>query len=136
LGRGVSSLRKSKTNTKTSLKNRLKSKLFGFLSSMVVPDQAIFWYPKVCQYLRDNPELINATDVVFTSSPSFSNNLVGRFVKSRNKKALWIAELRDFHFIETTDKVTNLKQWINKKLEYSVIRIADKVSFISFAMRD
>lgn len=136
LGRRASALRQSKGDKKNGLKNKLKSKLFGLLSSMVVPDQAIFWYPKVCQYLNNNPKLITDTDVVFTSSPSFSNNLLGRFIKLKNKKVLWVAELRDFHFIETTKKVSNLKQLINKKLENSVMRKADKVSFISFAMKD
>lgn len=136
LGSGAAALRKSKTESKKTFKNKIKTRLFNVMASMVVPDQAIFWYPKVCQYLKNNPELINETDVVFTSSPSFSNNLVGRFIKRKKRRVLWVAELRDFHFIETTNKVTSLKQWINKKLEHTVIHRADKVSFISFAMKE
>ncbi|MDC0086569.1 hypothetical protein OAI39_03950 [Polaribacter sp.] len=136
LGRGASSLRKSTTTVKKSLINRLKSSLFNLLSSMIVPDQAIFWYPKVRKYLLQNKHLINETKIVFTTSPSFSNHLIGKFIKAKNKNILWVSELRDFHFIETVSRPKNLKQLINKKLEYLVLKGSDKISFISHAMKD
>ncbi len=136
IGRGASTLKKYKTHGKKSLKNRIKSVLFNLLSSMIVPDQAIFWYPKVCMYLLKNKDLIYKSDLVFTTSPSFSNHLIGKFIKARNSNISWISELRDFHYLETIKSVRNLKQFINKKLEYSVIKKSDKVSFISYSMQD
>lgn len=136
LGRGASSLRKSTTTVNKNLKNRLKASLFKGLSSMIVPDQAIFWYPQVRKYLLQNKHLINESEIVFTTSPSFSNHLIGKFIKSKNKNILWVSELRDFHFIETAKRVRNLKQLINKKLEHTVIKHSDKVSFISYAMQN
>lgn len=135
LGTGAYSLRKSTTNVNKSLKNRLKASLFRVLSSIIVPDKGIFWYPKVRKYLLQK-NLINDTDIVFTTSPSFSNHLIGKFVKEKNKNILWVSEFRDFHFIETAKRVTNLKQFINKKLELSVIKHSDKVSFVSYAIHD
>lgn len=132
---GASSLRKSSTTPKKSLKNRFRATLFQLLSSMVVPDKAIFWYPKVRQYLLKNKHLIKESDIVFTTSPSFSNHLIGKFVKSKNQNILWVSEFRDFHFIETSSRPKNLKQLINKKLEYLVLKRSDEVSFISNAMR-
>lgn len=138
LGKSVTGLRKNKTDTiqsEKSLKSKMKASLVKFLSSLIVPDKAIFWYPKVCWYLIKNKDLINQTDIVFTTSPSFSNHLIGKFIKSKKKSIKWISELRDFHFIEHTDKIRNLKQWINKKLEVSMIKNTDKVSFISHSMK-
>lgn len=136
LGRGPSSLRKSTTTSKKSIVHKIKGVLFKLLSSMIVPDKAIFWYPKVRKYLLQNKYLINDAEIVFTTSPAFSNHLIGKFIKSKNKNILWVSELRDFHFIETAKRVTNLKQFINKKLELTVIKHSDKVSFISYAMHD
>ncbi len=103
---------------------------------MIVPDKAILWFPKVRDYLKKHPDLIYGSDVVFTSSPAFSNHLSGRFIKSKNKDILWISELRDFHFIETIGRVRNLKQIINRRLESLVIRDADRISFISKSMKE
>ena len=136
LGRGASSLRKSTTTSNKSIVHRIKAALFKLLSSMIVPDQAVFWYPKVRKYLLQNKHLINESEIVFTTSPSFSNHLIGKFIKSKNKNILWVSELRDFHFIETVKRVRNLKQLINKKLEHTVIKHSDKVSFITYAMQD
>lgn len=136
LGNGASSLRKSTTIVKKSLKNKLKASLFRLLSSMIVPDQAIFWYVPVRKYLSHHRHLINESDIVYTTSPSFSNHLIGKFIKAKNKNILWVSEFRDFHFIETVSKAKNLKQFINKKLEHLVLKGSDKVSFISHAMKD
>lgn len=136
LGRKTSSLRNSTRIVKKSFKNRFKASLFRLLSSMIVPDKAIFWYPKVRKHLLQNKYLINETEVVFTTSPSFSNHLIGKFIKAKNKNILWISEFRDFHFIETISKAKNLIQLINKKLEHLVLKGSDKVSFISHAMKD
>lgn len=135
LGDGATSLIKSTTTKKKSLKSRLKASIFKLLSSMVVPDKAIFWYPKVRKYLMQNKDLINASDIVFSTSPSFSNHLIGKFIKAKNKDILWVSEFRDFHFVETVSRPKNLKQLINKKLEHTVLKHSDKVSFISYAMQ-
>lgn len=125
-----------KVKVKRDFINRLKRLLFRFLSSLIVPDKAIFWYPRVRKYLLQNKILINETDVVFTTSPSFSNHLLGKFIKSRGSDIFWVCEFRDFHFIETVESASNIKQIINKRLEYNILKHADKVSFISHSMRE
>jgi len=136
VGNGASTLRKSKMDGKRSLKNRLKTSLFNLLSSLVVPDRAIFWYPKVRRFLNEKKEFIAELDVVFTTSPAFSNHLIGKVIKRINHKLMWVSELRDFHSVELVITVKNLKQYINRKLEYSIIQKSDKVTFISGAMKE
>jgi glycosyltransferase involved in cell wall biosynthesis len=131
IGKGASTLRKSKMGGEKSLKNKVKSFMFDVFSSMIVPDKAIFWYPKVRKYLLENNELIYTSDVIFTTSPAFSNHLIGKFIKAKNKSVLWVTELRDFHALE---KDKGIKQFINAKLEHSIIKKSDKSSFISYAM--
>ena len=135
LGRGSTSLKSYRAVSSKTLISKLKSSIISFASSLVIPDQAIFWLPKVCIYLLKNRDLIFESDLVFTTSPSFSNHLIGKFIKFKNRKIVWISELRDFHFIETALKAKNLKQLINKKLEYFVLKGSDEVSFISHAMK-
>ncbi|WP_316790877.1 glycosyltransferase [Pedobacter frigoris] len=136
IGSGASKLRESKMSSKRNFKSRLKSSLFNLLSSMVVPDKAIFWYPKVRRYLNNHADLIYKTDVLFTTSPAFSNHLSGLFVKNRNNDVLWITEMRDFHSIERTTLARNLKQLIDRRLERLVIERSDKVCFISHSMKE
>ncbi|MFD0939111.1 glycosyltransferase family protein [Pedobacter boryungensis] len=135
VGSGASTLRKSKMGGNKSLKNSIKSSLFDLFSSLIVPDKAIFWYPKVRKYLLAHPDLIYKSDVVFTTSPAFSNHLSGKFIKSLNKNVFWVSEMRDFHALEKTENARSIRQIINKKLEQSVIKESDKVSFISYAMQ-
>jgi glycosyltransferase involved in cell wall biosynthesis len=136
VGRGASTLRKSKMDGKRSLKNRLKTSLFNLFSSLVVPDKAIFWYPKVRSFLIENKEFISELDVVYTTSPAFSNHLIGKAIKKRNCKVMWVSELRDFHSVELVKNVKNIKQYINRKLENIIIQKSDKVTFISGAMKE
>lgn len=136
VGKGASNLRAGKMGGKKSFKNRMKGFLFELLSSMVIPDKAIFWYPKVRAYLKNNQELINGTDIVFTTSPAFSNHLTGAFLKKNNRDITWVSEIRDFHSLEKDHESPRIKQFINRKLEQKVIVQADKVTFISYSMRD
>lgn len=134
VGSNVSSLRKDKMSDRKTLKQQFKKKLFDILSGLVIPDKAIFWFFPIKNYLKKNKHLIENTDIVFTTSPSFSNHLVGRYIKKRNLAVNWIAELRDFHYLERYNK-RSFKSIINGMLEKSVVKDSDQLSFISGAMK-
>src|SRR5690606_2521582 len=76
------------------------------------------------------------TDIVFTTSPSFSNHFTGRFLQRNNRNIYWASELRDFHFVERYPSLGGVKAFINQKLESNVMKHSDKISFISYTMKD
>ncbi len=134
LSPNVTAMRNVNTPKSPTWISRIKAFVFEKMATLIVPDQAIFWVPKVSSYLKQNKDLTDSIDIVYTTSPAFSNHLIGRLLKSKNRNMRWVSELRDFHFIETVKSATSLKSIINKKLEADIIRKSDKVSFISYAM--
>jgi len=121
-------------DTKNGLLANIKNKLFLIGASYILPDKAIFWYPNVIKYLKRNKEIINNTDVVFTTSPLFTNHLIGKYIVKKNKAIRWVADFRDFHFVENWSKKNGVKSFFNKKIELNVIKNANVVTFISEAM--
>jgi len=137
VGRTVSTLRNGKmADKKKSISSSIKAFFFNLLSSLVVPDKAIFWVPNVIKFLKNNPQLVESCDLIYSTSPAFSNHLIARFIKKKNKNVKWIADLRDFHYLESQSEKNNLKSNINKRLEKSVLKKADKIVFISKSMLD
>lgn len=136
VGSGIANvLRKDKMSQKTNLKQKVKAFMFNLFSTMVIPDKGIFWYFPVKRFLHQNRALIYNTDIVFTTSPAFSNHLVGRFLKNKNKSIIWISELRDFHYLERHQR-TNIKSYIDGKLEQMLLKRSSRISFISYAMKE
>jgi glycosyltransferase involved in cell wall biosynthesis len=136
IGTNASSLRqKSTDDKKNSAKSKIKGMTFAILSALVIPDKAIFWFPNVKNYLKKNWSLYKDTDIVITTSPVFTNHLIGRFWKRRNKKLQWIADFRDFHAIGNELELGRIKLKIHKRLELSILKNTSTLVFVSEAMK-
>jgi len=112
----------------------LKQKIYSFLSSVTIPDKGIVWVPfaivKALKVVKhDNIQ------VIFTTSPLFSNHLVGLVLK-KWLKVQWVADFRDFHYVENYEKTKLKRRHADRWLEKSVINSADKVLFIAESMKD
>jgi len=118
-----------------SIKQKLKGGIFSIASRLIVPDKAILWLPNVKKYLKHHKELILNTDVLFTTSPLFTNHLIGRYIHSENNNLKWIADFRDFHYVENWSNKESILKKYHKKLELSIIKNATKITFISEAMQ-
>jgi len=119
-----------------NLKTTFKGAIFKVLNYMIIPDRVLFWYINVIRYLNKNTSLINETNIVLSTSPAFSNHLIAKFIKKKNKSIKWIADFRDFHFLKTTENKKDLKSLINQNLENSIIKKSDIITFISQSMKN
>jgi len=120
---------------KTGLKEFLKKQIIKFLSYFIFPDKGIFWYPKVKKYIKANKDNLKF-DVIFSTSPMFTNHLVAKQIKKINPNAMFIADFRDFHYLDNEQLKRGVKPYLNKRLETKIIKSADKVTFISDAMKN
>lgn len=133
----ISTLRKN--NTKEQNKNlitTIKSVFYKLINYLIIPDRAIFWYINVIRYLKKNSFILKETNVVFSTSPMFTNHLIAKFIKKKNKSIKWVADFRDFHFLKTKENNKGFKSLINQKLESSVIKKSDTITFISHSMKN
>ena len=138
LGNKASAMRAHKSTQKENLgiKAKLKSKLLGIASSFLIPDRAVIWLPKVYAYFRNNKEFVKSLDVVFSTSPLFSNHLVAYYIKKRNKNITWITDIRDFYYTEHIEsKKKNFKS-VHKRLERKIFKKTDYISVISEVMKE
>ncbi|MCF6307398.1 MAG: glycosyltransferase [Flavobacteriaceae bacterium] len=124
------------SNIKTGLKQKVKSSILSLASRLIIPDKAIFWFLNVKKYFKYHPNLISQTDIIFTTSPLFSNHLAGLYIKKKNPNAKWITDFRDFHYVENWAKKEGIFAKYHKKLESKIIKKADIITFISSAMKD
>lgn len=124
------------SSKKKGLKSFLKSRILTLVSSAVVPDRAIIWYPSVLKYLKINSTFVADLDIVFSTSPFFTNHLVGKYIKKLNPSAQWIVDIRDFHYVEHLKYANWIKRHLNKYIERSVFEKSNTLVFISNAMRD
>lgn len=137
LGDKTAQLRKRKNTGKIStFKDTITSKLFKIGTALLIPDKAIFWYPKVKAFLKNNPLLFSETDILFTTSPMFTNHLLGLYINKKNKKIKWVSDFRDFHFIENLEHKKGISRFVNKRMERNVIAKSTTALFISKAMLD
>lgn len=124
------------TEQNKNLKKSIKSFVFRCINFIIIPDRAVFWYINVLKYLKINSSIIKKTNIIYSTSPAFSNHLIARYIKKKNKSIKWVADLRDFHYLKTTENKTNLKSLINKGLEDSVMKKSDTITFISNSMKN
>lgn len=130
-------LREHKTaKNKKGIKSLFKSKLLNVLSASVVPDRGIIWYPSVLKYFKKNRDFLQKFDIVFTTSPFFTNHLIGKHIKSKNSKIRWIVDVRDFHYVEHLEYAKGLKRFLNRRIENLTFKNASTIVFISNAMKD
>lgn len=118
-------------NNNTKKTKGIKSVVINFLSYFIIPDKAIFWYPKVLKFLNKNKLKF---DIVFSTSPAMTNHLIALKLKKRNPKTIYISDFRDFHYLNIFQNKNGLKAYINKKLELKIMKTSDKVTFISDSM--
>lgn len=124
------------SSKKQGFKSKLKSRLLGLISYSVVPDRGIIWYPSVVKYLKKNRPFVENLDIVFSTSPFFTNHLIGKYIKKSKPSVKWLVDVRDFHYVEHLEYTKGIKRYLNKRVERSVFNKADSVIFISNAMRE
>lgn len=128
-------LRQNKNQVKKkSISIFFKSLLFKFAQLFIFPDKAMFWYGNVKNYLKMNPHLIENTDVIFSTSPGVTNHQIALFIKKQNKQIQWIADFRDFNYLENWEGKKGIKAFLHKKLEYQIIKEATHLTFVTNTM--
>lgn len=132
-----SSINNFNTNNveRKGFKTTLKRLIFNTGQKMIFPDKAAFWYPNVKTYLKQNNELIKNTDIVFSTSPEITNHRIARYIKRKNKNIQWIADFRDFNYIENWDSKKDIKAYLHKKLEKSIITESSVLTFVTKTMQ-
>lgn len=136
IGSGAASFRKSTMakQAKPSLVGRIKGWIFTNLSGWILPDKAIFWYPNVVAYLKATPDLVQQTDLVFSTAPLFTNHLLGMWIKNKRPDIRWVADIRDFHYACNWSEKSGIKALYHRKKELRLIKKADTITLISGAM--
>lgn len=120
---------------KKDIKTSIKKLMFNLGQKLMFPDKGMFWYPNVKRYLKQNQELVANTDIVFSTSPGVTNHRIARLVKRQNPKIKWLADFRDFNYVEHWDHKKGFKAWLHKKLEAAIIREASAVTFVTKTMQ-
>lgn len=137
VGSSASKLRQqtNQKKSKVTILSKIKSFLFKIGQHLVFPDKGMFWYPNVKKYLMQNKELIKKTDIVFSTSPGVTNHRIARFVKRQNPTIQWIADFRDFNYVEHLEQKKGIKSLLHKKLEKSIINEASALTFVTKTMQ-
>ncbi|MFT6601868.1 MAG: glycosyltransferase involved in cell wall biosynthesis [Dokdonia donghaensis] len=124
-------------STSNGLKTTLKKGIVKIGSHLLIPDKAIFWYKGAKKYLSEKKDFIDALDIVISTSPSMTNHLLGMHIKKMNPNVQLIGDLRDYHYIHGQELHS---PWplslFHKRFENKILKKADKITFISNAMRD
>lgn len=121
--------------TKRGLKQKLKIMFFNFGTKLMFPDKVVTWLPVLIPHLLINRGKFKA-DIIFSTSPSFTNHLIALFLQFINPKAKHIVDFRDFHYASNYEFKKGIRPYLNKILERKVIKRANVVVFISISMRD
>lgn len=128
-------LRQNKNHLKKkSILIFFKSIVFKFAQLFIFPDKAMFWYGNVKQFFKNHPQLIDNTDVVFSTSPGVTNHQIALYIKKQKKQIQWIADFRDFNYLENWEEKKGIKSFLHKKLEYIIIKEATNVTFVTNTM--
>ncbi|NMH25348.1 glycosyltransferase family protein [Flavobacterium solisilvae] len=136
----IGSSKKNVSNNSVNIKKgsfmaSIKKSIFDFAQKLVFPDRGMFWYPKVKGYLKKNKELLKHTDVVLSLSPMINNHRIARYVKRRSDRIKWIADFSDFYYVDGWVNKTGIKAFLHKRLEYSIIKEATSISFVTKTMQ-
>lgn len=129
--RNNNSVSLNSNNSPGSSKKHLKSKI---INELLIPDKGIFWYLNA---LKEAKKLAknNHFDAVFSTSPSFVNHLISSKIHKKFK-IKWIADLRDYYFIEVREKEPFIfRKKMDAYIEKRVLKKANTLTFISEAMK-
>lgn len=122
---------------KASVSAAVNSGKMNFLKKFVrvflIPDRGIIWFKELAKF---KAEKIGPIDVVYSTSPFFTNHLVARRL-AKKKKAKWVVDVRDFHHVNDEPGSNHgIRNWINSRIQRNVLKKADHVTFISSGMHD
>lgn len=127
----ISSLQPSSNNGGNPIQKGL-----GYFKSWIIPDRAIFWallsIPKAWSLAKNG----GTPFTIVTTSPLFSAHLIGMAL-SRIQKVRWIADVRDFYFLEHEEyESPGFFKWIKRRCEKAILKNADFCTFVSKSMLD
>lgn len=112
----------------------LKDRLFRFGQKLIFPDKGMFWFPKVKSFLKEHPEVIKEVDIVVSTSPGMTNHQIAFYIKKHKPSVKWIADFRDFNYVNHWEKKQGVRAAMHKKLEYSLLQAADNLTFVTQTM--
>lgn len=114
---------------------RIKQLLLKLSQNLIFPDKGMFWYPNVIQYLHKNKHLVEEADVVFSTSPGVTNHRIARWVKRNNPKIKWVADFRDFNYVQHWAEKKSLRSYLHGKLERTILEEASVITFVTQTMQ-
>lgn len=113
-------------------KKSLKRRLF---SELKIPDKAIVWYRSALKKGKEILKNDSSFTHIYSTSPSTTNHLVAMKL-ARKFKLKWIADFRDYYYIETIENANYIfRSRIDKYLEKRFLKTANHVTFISESMK-
>ncbi|MDM1522307.1 hypothetical protein HX088_03325 [Empedobacter sp. 225-1] len=115
-------------------KNGIKTKVIKLIKSFVFPDKGMFWYPNVINFIKDNKKMFNDLDIVISTSPGVTNHRIAKYLKIKNRDLTWIADFRDFNYLNHWNEVKGLKSILHKRLEASILKNADFITYVTNTM--
>ncbi|WP_107040045.1 glycosyltransferase family protein [Brumimicrobium mesophilum] len=138
IGNSASQLRPEidSVNNKTSLLSKLKSIIFKTGQRLIFPDKGMFWTPNVKTYLKQNQKLIRDTDIVFSTSPGVTSHQIAQLINRKNKSIQWIADFRDFNYVENWSDKRGIKAQLHKRMETSFLKEAAAITFVTKTMQN
>jgi glycosyltransferase involved in cell wall biosynthesis len=94
-----------------------------------IPDRKVGWVPFALRQ-AENILTRNEIDLVYTTSPPLTTQLIGLFLKSRYGKP-WLADFRDAWITwighPSADPTTRIGKWVQFFMEAKVLESADKI---------
>jgi glycosyltransferase involved in cell wall biosynthesis len=123
------------TEDKIGFNQKIKIKLFNLGTKLIFPDKVVTWLPTLFPYLLFFRKKFKA-DIIFSTSPSFTNHLVALFLQFINPKAKHVADFRDFHYTSNHELKKGIKPFLHKLLERKILKKANVITFISTCMKD
>ncbi len=117
-----------------NFKSSIKSFVRKFYKYLIYPDKGMFWYHSVISYLRKNKYILESTHIVLSTSPLVTTHNIARYIKTKNPKVKWVADFRDFYYLNNIENSKSLKSRFHKSLEAKFIKDANGLVFITETM--
>ena len=129
-----------KTDTHRTYFGQVNYKIRQIVSIVInktsIPDTAIYWYSAVICFFKKNKNLFKDIDYVISTSPIFTNHLIGHFIKRKYPNIKWLADFRDYHYIENWKNKRHFKSFFHRKFEQKIINCTDQLCFITSSMQE